>query len=100
MVLCGLALAVAVVFCAYWGWVAVWLLTPFEEGEFVSTRDRVLVEALVVSITACFLYATFGLIRYMRGRPIRRQVLIAAYVLGLLATPVGWAAVLANFSGG
>jgi len=51
--------------------VAFWLLTPVEGDELVSTRDRILVEAIGVPLVACLAYAAFSLGRYVRGRDVR-----------------------------
>ncbi len=100
LIFCGVGAAVAAVLAGYFGWVAVSLLTPVEGDEFVSTRDRILVEAIVIFIVACLAYAAFSLGRYVRGRDVRWWRVASTYVVSILATPVAWAALLANFSGG
>ena len=100
LALCGVALLVAVVLAGYFGWCAVWLLTPVAGDENVPTRDRIAIEAFVVFIAGCFGYVTFSLIRYLQGREIRWWAVGGVYLAGLLCTPVAWAVLLANFSGG
>ena len=84
----------------YFAFVAVSLLFPTEADRFVETSVRVGIEALVVLTGGCLAYAAWGLFRYIGRRPVRWPLIVCAYVAGVVLTPVAWAVLLANFSGG